>query len=240
MNEQDRLIQEGLFVSKRLFQLQEKPIKGKYDLSHLCKINEYLFQDLPKLGGDYAKIYKPGQYRPALLPWKMWMKHRPLLNCSDVSTIVYSNMDEAIIKETNAYLLKNTDITKLKRMRINNFVNKISELYTKLDYLHPFYDGNSRTIREFTRTLALEAGFNMNWQNTNINIQSRNELYIARDTAVNQIAYERCTIPEGKYDIEMYMKPFKGKKTLTEILSDNVERIKVKKKKTDLGYKTGH
>lgn len=64
----------------------------------------------------------------------------------------------------------------------------MAEIYSKLDYLHPFRDGNSRTIREFTRKLALRAGFEMNWEKSNLNQEKRNELYIARDIAVNLIS----------------------------------------------------
>lgn len=112
----------------------------------------------------------------------------------------------------------------------------MTEIYSKLDYLHPFRDGNSRTIREFTRELASRAGFEMNWEKSNLNQEKRNELYIARDIAVNQIAHEKMQIPEGKYDIEMYMKPFKNCKKLEEILSENIEKIKVKKQKIVMSF----
>ena len=71
----------------------------------------------------------------------------------------------------------------------------------------------------------------MNWEKSNLNQEKRNELYIARDIAVNLIAHEKMQIPEGKYDIEMYMKPFKNCKKLEEILAENIEKIKVRKQK---------
>lgn len=228
---------EGLYIPRRLLELNGHPIEGNFDLEHLCKINQYLFQDLPKLGGKYERFYKPGQYRAELLPWKTWMKHRPIPGTSKTSSIVYSNMDKTIIKETQDFLKKNIDITKMKKMQVKTFVKKMTEIYSRLDYLHPFRDGNSRTIREFTRELALKTGFKMNWEKSNLNQEARNELYIARDLDVNKIAYDRAFSMELKYDIEMYMKPFKDCKKLEEILSDNIERIKVKKRKLTLDTK---
>jgi cell filamentation protein len=34
---------------------------------------------------------------------------------------------------------------------------------SKLNIIHPFREGNGRTIREFIRGLALSAGLEMNW-----------------------------------------------------------------------------
>ena len=164
------------------------------------------------------------------------MKHRPIPGTSKISNIVYSNMDKIIINETQAFLKKNIDINKMKKMQVKTFVKKMTEIYSKLDYLHPFRDGNSRTIREFTRELALKAGFKMNWEKSNLNQEKRNELYIARDLAVNKIAYDRAFSMELKYDIEMYMKPFKNCKKLEEILSENIEKIKVKKQKIVMSF----
>ncbi len=74
----------------------------------------------------------------------------------------------------------------------------------------------------------------MCWEKSNQNQQTRNELYIARDFAVNKIAYDKTHIMELKYDIEMYMKPFKNHKTLAEILANNIEKIPLKKRKITL------
>ena len=216
---------EGLYLPRRLLELQEMPLPRSFNLEYLCKINQYLFQDLPKLGNEYSKFYKPGQYRSELLPWKIWTKHRPLPTMNLTSNIVYSNMDKSIIKETEQYLMQNINIAKMKRMQVRTFTKKLSEIYTKLDYLHPFRDGNSRTIREFTRELALKAGFKLSWEKFNLNQDTRNELYIARDVAVNNIAHERTTIMEVKYDIEMYMKPFKNNQSLETLLLDKISKI---------------
>lgn len=234
LTDKEKEIVEGSLVPIRLSELRVINYTGVFNLKRLQEINQYLFQDLPKLGKDYAQFYKPGEYRAELLPWKVWIKNRRMPGVKEVSTIVYSSMNKLVIKETEDFLKRNINIMKMKRMQVNTFSKKMAEIYIKLDYLHPFRDGNSRTIREFTREVALKAGFDMNWEKSNQNQQTRNDLYIARDVAVNKLAYDRANIAELKYDIEMYMKPFKNAKTLENILSENIQKIRVQKRKMSI------
>lgn len=61
-------------------------------------------------------------------------------------------------------------------------------MYIELDYIHPFPDGNSRTLRTFTAQLAHESGYHIDWPRFNRSDEARDRLYIARDLAVNKIA----------------------------------------------------
>ncbi|MDG6882835.1 Protein involved in cell division [Phocoenobacter uteri] len=65
----------------------------------------------------------------------------------------------------------------------------LSALYSSLDHLHPFEDGNSRTIREFTRQVADKLGYELDWSKTNITDNSREELYKSRDLEVISISF---------------------------------------------------
>jgi fido (protein-threonine AMPylation protein) len=56
--------------------------------------------------------------------------------------------------------------------------------YGELDAAHPFRDGNSRTLRQFTSDLAVNAGYRLDWKavlQTDLDIQ---RLFLARDMAV--------------------------------------------------------
>jgi cell filamentation protein len=44
----------------------------------------------------------------------------------------------------------------LQRLPVAKVPGAIAELYSAIDYAHPFADGNSRTLRVFTRQLALQ------------------------------------------------------------------------------------
>ena len=43
------------------------------------------------------------------------------------------------------------------------FSERLGHYYGELDALHPFREGNSRTLRQFTSDLALNAGMNLDW-----------------------------------------------------------------------------
>ena len=222
LKKEEKLLAEYKYGVLRLQELQLNPIQGNFDLEHIRAINYYIFQDLPKLGEEYAFIYKPGQFRDEVVANMIWNKHRKMPGIENESIIVYSNMNRNIIDETELFLRTEIDIKKMQRMSRLEFVKKIGEIYTRLDYVHLFSDGNSRTLREFTREIGLKAGFDLNWEMFNENQKKRNELYIARDLSVNQIAIERATLPELKYDIQMYMKPFDKFKKLPELLKKSV------------------
>ncbi|MFZ7175067.1 IncP plasmid survival protein KfrC family protein [[Pasteurella] aerogenes] len=76
---------------------------------------------------------------------------------------------------------------------------KISWLYSSLDHLHPFEDGNSRTLREFTRQVADRVGYNLDWSKTNKETHSREELYKARDLEVISRTFPTLSKDSLKY-----------------------------------------
>jgi cell filamentation protein len=66
---------------------------------------------------------------------------------------------------------------------------QLAALYADLDHAHGFYEGNSRTLREFTRSLAEASGFTLAWIVTGVEASERIQLYIARDAAVPERAF---------------------------------------------------
>ncbi|CAM4091929.1 Fic family protein [Deinococcus frigens] len=74
-------------------------------------------------------------------------------------------------------------------MEREDFVQRVGQLYGDLDHIHPFQEGNSRTLREFTRELAQHAGYELDWQSTGVDADARNRLYIARDVAMYERQY---------------------------------------------------
>lgn len=65
----------------------------------------------------------------------------------------------------------------------------MSKLYGDLDFLHPFKEGNSRTLRAFTTQLAKAAGYALDWTWSGADAQSPDRLYRARDKEVNARAF---------------------------------------------------
>ena len=66
-------------------------------------------------------------------------------------------------------------------------------LYGDLDHAHGFCEGNSRTLREFTRELACKSGYALDWTRIGTGAAARNRLYIARDLAVMERAFPGLT-----------------------------------------------
>lgn len=180
---------EGRITWARIVELEAKPVQGKFDLDHLKEVNRRIFQDMPKAGFDK---YTPGEFRNPAQQGGDWVKRRQieLEGVHGTVFVRYSDMDEKSRKEL-ASTLEGVDPEKLKGMKTEEFTKHLGELYTKLDYIHPFIDGNSRTLRTFTKQLAEASGYDLDWQRFNQSHKTRNELYIARDLGVNEIALER-------------------------------------------------
>ena len=47
---------EGDFTAIRLLELTQNPVKGSFDLTHLCKIHQYLFQDVYDWAGEIRSV----------------------------------------------------------------------------------------------------------------------------------------------------------------------------------------
>lgn len=54
-NDEDLYIAERELVSLRILELNEVPIKGDFDFTHLKSIHKYLFQDIYKWAGNIRK-----------------------------------------------------------------------------------------------------------------------------------------------------------------------------------------
>ena len=158
----------------RLTELKEQPLQGQFDLEHLKKLNAYIFQDTPEVAGKFRREIDPES-------GSIWLKQRDYSKWGD-ALICYSNLNKSDIKQAETTLSK-INIPYLKTLDKTEFAKEISTLYAKLDQFHPFPDGNSRTLREFTRTLALEAGYELDWKKI-----PHETLYAARDVEVNKIS----------------------------------------------------
>lgn len=171
---------EADLVQNRIGELYENPIKGNFDADHLKAIHRYIFQDLPH--------HQPGTVREDT---ESWVKHRALESRPVVYDVHYASQGiESKIADT---LEKFGGPDAIKGLTPAAAATRLAELYGDLDYAHGFSEGNSRTLREFSRELAKEAGFNLDWIKTGIEAQQRNELYIARDLAVFDRAFPDLT-----------------------------------------------
>lgn len=67
------------------------------------------------------------------------------------------------IEENISKIIKKIDIEKMKEMDFATLCKTLSEIMADLNVLHPFREGNGRTIREFIREMAYVCGYDVNF-----------------------------------------------------------------------------
>lgn len=207
---------EADYTQRRIYELVLAPIRGQYDIDHLKAINHHLFQDLPKHG--FTDV-TPGEFRHPTEQHGDWIKQRQLESVNASSVVAYSSMDEEAAVRLQK-TLDTADPDKLKNLKTKEFTQAIGQLYTECDYIHPFPDGNSRTLREFTRQLAKDSGYQLDWSHFGKSKNGRDRLYIARDLSVNELALESVKNADTKRDITFALDQFDGNSKLPELLRD--------------------
>jgi cell filamentation protein len=209
---------EGALTFARIVELQNKPIRGNFDVAHLQEMHKHIFQDLPH--------YAPGEFRddaPA------HTKARGLEHSGHRYYVPYaprSEVDPGLEK-----VLADLGGPKgLQGLGDDEFAARMAKLYGDLDYLHPFKEGNSRTLRTFTAQLARESGHELDWGTSNVDPVSRDRLYIARDKEVIARAYpgldqERAMNTDNRTEYEAYIRfvaPFKDAATLQTLVKESM------------------
>lgn len=174
----DYPIEEGLLTANRIRELEVFPVVGTFDSIHLRTIHSRIFQDLPH--------HHPGQFRREA---SAWVKAREL-ESGDFYYVPYAPrcmVEPGLVRVLNdlhgPYAFAG--------LSLDQFAARMAQLYSDLDYLHPFSEGNSRTLRTFTPQLAREAGFDLDGSSSHADSIARDQLYRARDLAVIRQAFPR-------------------------------------------------
>ncbi|MDR2165741.1 MAG: Fic family protein [Zoogloeaceae bacterium] len=196
---------EAVCTANRIRELRLNPVHGKFDAAHLKEINRRIFQDLPGLG--FPEV-TPGQFRPPVPAGLDWIKTRSLESVSATSCVAYSRMDDAAQAQLDRILEQQANPEGLKALKTAEFTRAIGELYAEIDYIHPFRDGNSRTLREFTRQLAEASGYRIDWARFNRQPAGRDILYIARDLDVNKLAVPHIQDLGARRDVMVHARRF--------------------------------
>lgn len=173
----ERPLNEGLLTSNRIRELQVRPVQGRFDADHLREVHRRIFQDLPH--------HAPGEDRPDA-PGHFKGRH---LEESGQRYVVGYLRGRDIPASLDRVLGELRGSQSLKGLDHEAFVERMAELYGDLDFVHPFREGNSRTLREFTAQLAREAGYELDWGTTGADGAARERLYLARDREVLERLY---------------------------------------------------
>jgi cell filamentation protein len=205
---------EADLVIDRIAELYESPIQGNFDLAHLKAIHARIFENLPH--------HQPGVVRGDT---DGWQKARELegRGPSHVVHYAYEGVEAKIDGILRAFGGPDT----LRDLPAQEAAAHLARLYGDLDHAHGFAEGNSRTLREFTRELALAAGHTLDWTRSGSSSEARNALYIARDVAVLERAYPGLTEERAMAtaDLAEYEAWWDLKKLRQEQGGNSLERI---------------
>jgi fido (protein-threonine AMPylation protein) len=160
---------EADLVANRLAALYEEPLTGDFDLAHLRAIHAWLFQDPPH--------HQPGVIRSDTEDG--WIKRRMLEDETLVYAVPY--LHRGVAARIAVILKRFGGVGALSGRTPRAAARRMAGLYADLDHAHGFHEGNSRTLREFTRSLAEVADFTLDWIGTGVGASERNQLYLARE-----------------------------------------------------------
>lgn len=193
----DLPLNEGRLTFARIRELQAHPVQGNFDAAHLREVHRRIFQDL--------EHHAPGAFRPDA-PGHFKMRE---LEDSRWRYVVGYARGHEIGERLDQVLGELQGGDALKGLNPDQFAERMSRLYGDLDHIHPFQEGNSRTLREFTRELAAHAGYELDWYSTGADAQTRDRLYMARDLEVLQRLYPdldeaRSMVTEDRHEYETF------------------------------------
>lgn len=131
--------EEEITLIKQM-ELLKNPIKGNFSKAHLMNIHKFIFEDIYSFAG---------KIRREQISKADTMFYPPNLIDRELDKVF------AKIKEKN--MLKETDREKV--------FDNLAYIMAELNIIHPFREGNGRTIREFIRLMAKRMGYDLNWGN---------------------------------------------------------------------------
>ncbi|OSQ49523.1 Fic/DOC family protein [Thalassospira alkalitolerans] len=166
-NQADLEAFEGGLVAVRTSQLAEIPLENRdktFDLPHMQRIHKHLFGDIYEWAGDLRTIdISKGTTRFA--NWTFIEREAEKLSIQLASENFLQGLDRKEFAERAGYYLGEWNV------------------------LHPFREGNGRTLREFIGQLAYQAGYFINWTKTNQEqmIRASIEAYHGQSELMGQI-----------------------------------------------------
>ncbi|MDP2132697.1 MAG: Fic family protein [Sulfuritalea sp.] len=119
-------------------QLEAAPLAGEFDLAHLCAVHRALFRDVFAWAGQVRTVdtERQGQdFVPAA---------QIAARCADIHAAL----------QADGFL---------HGLDPESFADRLADYFYDLYAVHPFRDGNSRTLRHFFAELAAAAGYRLQY-----------------------------------------------------------------------------
>ena len=150
---------EEEITALKQYMLMESPIKGRFSKTQLMNIHRFLFEDIYPFAGHIRReqICKGDT-----------MFYPPHLIGQELDKVFSKLHSEKMLHETDR-----------KRQ-----IEHLSYIMSELNIIHPFREGNGRSIRELIRCMALHYGFSLDW--------SRVDRDTMLDAAVRSVVDDRA------------------------------------------------
>lgn len=130
---------ESRIVATKSFELRKNEMIGNFDVEHFIKIHKFLFEDIYPFAGKFrTENIAKGYF--SFAEWEY----------------IDTELRKLLEKLHKSNLLKNDTRAEL--------VKDLAYYLAELNVLHPFREGNGRTIREFIRELAYKNGYLLDLQ----------------------------------------------------------------------------
>ena len=133
---------ESNYSAMRLKELQKNPLSGSYDFKHLCALHKYIFQDIYEWAGKPREIDI--------------FKHETVLAGISVDYTKYRN-----IKKETVAVIRGMKDESWKNLTLELQTEKFSKHLAALWKVHPFREGNTRTVTYFCCQYVCENGVMM-------------------------------------------------------------------------------
>ena len=131
--------EEEITLIKQM-ELLKNPIKGNFSKSHLMNIHRFIFDDIYPFAGKIRRE-----------------------QISKADTMFYP--PDLINRELDKVFSKIKEQDMLSEKNGEKIFDNLAYVMAELNIIHPFREGNGRTIREFIRLMAKRLNYNLNWGN---------------------------------------------------------------------------
>lgn len=131
---------------RQLMLEKEDYVKGRFSKTHLKNIHRFIFQDVYPFAGHFRTE-------------SVFKVTNGVRTDFCRSEHIVSQLDELL---TN---LRNEDY--LIGISFGDFILRLAHYMNELNLIHPFPEGNGRSIREYIRELALKSNYKIHWSRLN-------------------------------------------------------------------------
>ena len=131
--------EEEITLIKQM-ELLKNPIKGNFSKAHFMNIHKFIFEDIYPFAG---------KIRREQISKADTMFYPP--------NLIDRELDKVFTKIKEKNMLRETDEEKV--------FDNLAYVMAELNIIHPFREGNGRSIREFIRLMAKRMGYDLKWGN---------------------------------------------------------------------------